>query len=63
MQKFKITIEEVLAKEVEVEAKNVSDAIDIVKKQYRNGDVVLSADDFVDVDFLIEEKHAPLNFL
>lgn len=55
MQKFKITIEEVLAREVEVEAENVSDAIDIVKKQYKNGEHVLCAEDFVDVDFLAED--------
>lgn len=63
MQKFKITIEEVLAREVEVEAKNVAEAIDIVKKQYKNGEHVLYGDDFVDVEFLIEDIHTPLSFL
>lgn len=53
---FKITVEETLAREIEVEAYDVDDAITIVKSQYRNGDIVLDADDFVDVEYLVQDK-------
>ncbi len=44
--RFKVIIVEHLVKEVSVEAEDDGEAIEKVEKQYRDGDIVLSADDF-----------------
>ncbi len=51
MNEYEIEIEEKLTKTVKVVAENLDDAFDIVKKQYKDGDIVLSADDFKEVEF------------
>ena len=51
MKEYEIEIEEKLTKTVRVVAENLDDAFDIVKKQYKDGDIVLSADDFKEVEF------------
>ena len=61
-KKFKITVEETLAREVFVEANSLHEAINLVKKQYRDEEIVLTADDIIDVDFLAEDKDVPPNF-
>lgn len=45
--KFKVEVQEVLSRIVEIEAKNVDDAILKVKKRYQNEEIVLDSDDFV----------------
>lgn len=50
MCKFKIRVTEVLVKVVDVEADSVADAIASVAIAYDNEDIVLSADDFLNVD-------------
>ena len=49
--KYSVTIEETLSRTVEIEADSKQDAIDKVKKRYRNEDLVLDADDFSEVVF------------
>ena len=51
MKKFKIRVTETLVKIVEVEAPDEAEAIWEVMSQYDEGKVVLSGDDFLDVDF------------
>lgn len=45
-KKYNIVITETLKKIVEVEASSVAEAVRIVDGQYRNSDIVLTADDF-----------------
>ena len=45
--KYRVTIEETLAKAVEVEADTQDDAEDIVRQLYRKEEIILSGDDYV----------------
>lgn len=47
-QEFTIIITETLKREVKVTATNEAEALEIVNKQYKEGDIVLDADDFTD---------------
>lgn len=49
--KYSVTIEETLSRTVNIEAENQQDAIEKVKKQYKNEDIVLNGDDFSEVVF------------
>ena len=49
MDKYKIEITETLQKTIEVESKE--DALHKVMKMYKNDEVILDDNDFVDVDF------------
>ena len=51
MEKYKVCVQEVLEKVIEVEAASESDAIDIVMEMYHNEEVVLDSSDFVEVNF------------
>ena len=50
-KRYIVTIEEVLSRDVEVEAENPKEAFIKVQQQYKDGDIVLDADDFADVTF------------
>jgi len=45
-KEFKVLVEELLSKEVKVEAENEEQAVEIIKKKYRNQDIVLDSGDF-----------------
>ena len=49
--KYKIEITETLQKVVEVEAETVKDALGTVQDMWYGTEIVLTADDFVGVDF------------
>ena len=49
--KYSVTIEETLSRTVEIEADSKENAIEKVKKQYKNEDIVLDSDDFSEVVF------------
>lgn len=51
MKKFKIEIEEVLQRVVEVEAATKNEAIDIAKNLYKNEEIILDGADFKGVEF------------
>lgn len=51
MSKFKVEITETLQKTVEVGADNKEDAMNKVMKMYKNSEVILDDNDFVDLDF------------
>lgn len=61
-KKYKITVEETLAREVIVEATTAHEAVKKVKQMYRDEEIVLTGDDCIDTEFLVEFKHTPLNF-
>lgn len=54
MAKFNVTITETLKRTVEVEATNGIDAVDEARRMYHEEDIVLDADNFTSVDFLVE---------
>lgn len=51
MDKYKVEITETLQKTVEVEADNKEDALHKVMKMYKNAEVILDYNDFIDLDF------------
>ena len=58
MNKYKFNIEEILNKEVTVEAEDFEKAMKIIHKLYRDEEVVLDNDDFVGytINYINEEK-------
>lgn len=48
---YKIRINEILSRQVCVEAQSLDDALDKVREEYDAGNIILSADDFISVDF------------
>ncbi|MBQ9671491.1 MAG: DpnD/PcfM family protein [Prevotella sp.] len=48
MTKYRIEVTEVLSRIVETEAGNEDDAVKIVRRMYRNYNIVLDASDYVD---------------
>lgn len=51
MNTFKIEIQELLARVVEVQAKNIQEAFSQVKDQYIKAQIVLDYNDFAEVNF------------
>lgn len=51
MKKYRIEVEETLERVVEVEANSVDEAIDKVHEMYKNEEIVLDENDFMDVEF------------
>ena len=47
MTKYRIEVTEVLGRIVETEAENEDDAVEKVKRMYRNCDIILDASDYV----------------
>ena len=58
MNKYKFNIEEILNKEVTVEAENFEEAMKIINKLYRDEEIILDYDDFVGytINYINEEK-------
>lgn len=56
MDKFIITIRKTLSIDVTVEAENEDIALGIVEGMYRNEEVVLDADDFIEASFHVYKK-------
>lgn len=56
--RYNVTIKEVLARSLQVEADSVSDAESAVSRLYRNSDVVLSADDYAGTEIVVD-NHQP----
>lgn len=47
MKKFKITIEETVSQEFEIEATSLEEAMELAEEQYNNGELVLEPGDVV----------------
>ena len=58
MNKYRFNIEEILNKEVTVEAEDFDQAMKIINKLYRDEEIVLDYDDFVGytINYIDEEK-------
>lgn len=51
MPEFQIEITETLSRIVSVKANDINEAIQKVREQYRQSDIVLDSEDFISVDF------------
>ncbi|MBQ6616422.1 MAG: DpnD/PcfM family protein [Thermoguttaceae bacterium] len=51
MPEFQIEITETLSRIVSVKANDINEAIQKVREQYRQSDIVLDSEDFITVDF------------
>lgn len=58
MNKYRFNIEEILNKEVTVEAEDFEQAMKIINKLYRDEEILLDYDDFVGytINYINEEK-------
>ena len=52
--KYKVNVEELLSRIVEVEAVNKEEAEDKVREMYMNEDIVLDASDFQSVEYFVQ---------
>jgi hypothetical protein len=52
METFKIEIQELLARVIEIEAETMGDAISKIYERYKKAEIVLDYNDFVEVNFL-----------
>ncbi len=53
--KFKVTITEIMQREVYVDAESQCEAEELVQERWNNEEYVLSADDFVEANFDAKE--------
>lgn len=53
MNKYRINVEEILSRIVEVEADNEDDAEEKVREMYKEQKIILGAEDFREVGFYI----------
>ena len=51
MGEFEVEITEILSKKIKLKAKDQHEACKIAKKAYENCEIVLGADDFIEVKF------------
>ena len=51
MKKYIIEITETLQRQVEIEADNADDAYLLAKEMYRNEEIVLDSEDYIDTNF------------
>lgn len=55
MKEFQVAVTETLERIVPVQAESEAEAIALVERQRRDGDIVLTADDYTGVDFAVKE--------
>lgn len=58
--KYAVIITETLTTTVTVDAENKKEALDIVKKKYDDCEIVLSSEDFFEVDMNVMEYDNPI---
>lgn len=56
MKKYNFFIREILEKKVTIEAEDEEEAERIISKMYRNSDIVLTADDFIDYSITLDKN-------
>jgi len=62
MVKFTVEITETLQRQIEIEADNSVDAAIIAKQKYRNGEIVLTSEDYVDTEIRAIQKTRNRNY-
>ena len=61
MTKYRIEVKEVLSRIVETEAACEEEAVEIVRRMYRNCDIVLDASDYKDTEIGVKDEKAERN--
>lgn len=61
MTKYRIEVTEVLSRIVETEAESDEDAVEKVKRMYRNCDIILDASDYVVTEISVKGEKAEAN--
>ena len=56
MKKFRIEISELLQKTIEIEATNIEEAINKVKEQYYEEQIILDDTNYIDTEFGVIEN-------
>lgn len=57
MTKYIVEITEILQKQIVVDGKNIEDAEIKAREQYKNEDIILTSNDYVDTDFSVVGKY------
>lgn len=57
LMRYNVTIQETLAKVVQVEAGSMQEAETAVRRLYRDCDIILSGDDYVETQISVENNH------
>jgi hypothetical protein len=52
MKTYKIEVKETLSRIIEINANSIDEALENVQKIYKNEEIILDNDDFVEVDFI-----------
>jgi hypothetical protein len=52
MKTYKIEVKETLSRIIEINANSINEALENVQKIYKNEEIILDNDDFVEVDFI-----------
>ncbi len=52
MKTYKIEVKETLSRIIEIDANSFDEALEDVQKMYKNEEIILDSDDFVEVNFL-----------
>ena len=55
MTKYRIDITETLSRTIETEAESEDEAVEIVRRMYRNCDIILDASDYVETEFSVKK--------
>ena len=55
--KYKVEISEMLKAIINIEADNENEAIGMAKQMYNNSDIILTADNFENVNFTVMEEN------
>jgi hypothetical protein len=52
MKTYKIEVKETLSRIIEINANSIDEVLENVQKIYKNEEIILDNDDFVEVDFI-----------
>ena len=53
---YKIEIQELLSRIIEIEAPSAEETIDKMKEMYKTEDIVLDGDDYVEIEIIVVEN-------
>lgn len=56
MKKFKVEVTEILSRVIETDAESEEDAVEKIKRMYRNCDIILNASDYIETNICIKDE-------
>jgi len=56
MTKYRIEIVEILSRIVETESDSADDAVEMVRKQYQNSEIILDASDYIATEISVKDE-------